>query len=340
MDIRNKITELGKLLKIEEKRVLALELKKRLGEPNIWKDEGGAGEITSELSSLEKVIKEWQDLDEISQLANEQEILELEPKIAELERRLLYGGKYDNNSAILQIYSGAGGVDAQDWAQMLLTMYSRYCQIHNYQLDLVDKTAGQEAGIKNATLLICGDFAYGNLKSEHGVHRLVRLSPFNSKNLRQTSFALVEVIPEVKVDTNIKIDDKDIKIDVFRSSGHGGQSVNTTDSAVRVTHIPTGLVVTCQNQRSQLQNKETALRILTSRLLDLAQRQHKDDISELRGESINNEWGSQIRSYVIHPYKLVKDHRTGFESTNPDAVLAGGLDGFVEAYLKFEAGNK
>lgn len=334
MDYQKRFEELNKKLKISEKTKQLLVVKNKLANPSVWQDRQASSELTRELVSLDHQIKAYNELSELFAMATETEKLELEPKLAELEGLTYYSGEYDSNNAIVQIYSGAGGVDAQDWAEMLMKMYLRYTEKEGLSTSVVEVTSGSEAGIKNATLEIKGDWAYGKLKSESGVHRLVRLSPFNSKNLRQTSFALVEVIPEIKNDNEVSLDDKDLKIDVFRASGHGGQSVNTTDSAVRISHIPSGVTVTCQNQRSQLQNKETALRILKSRLSELMQKQHKADINELRGQLQSNEWGSQIRSYVIHPYKLVKDHRTNFETTNVDAVLNGDINGFIESSLK------
>ena len=257
-------------------------------------------------------------------------------ELQELKEKLAGGGKYDKGNAIITIFSGAGGDDAQDWTEMLLAMYIKWAERSGLVAKVVDSSKGSIAGIKNAILIVDGQYAYGKLKGENGVHRLVRQSPFNAKSLRQTSFALVEVLPKIEDRSkDIVLEEKDLKIDTYRSSGHGGQSVNTTDSAVRITHIPTGIVVTCQNEKSQLQNKQFAMSVLKSRLAALLLLQHKEKISELRGESPEPEWGSQIRSYVLHPYKLVKDHRTNFESKNPDDVLTGNLDGFIEAELKW-----
>lgn len=341
MDIKERIKNLEQALKIKEKLTQLAELKLKLSGVDIWKDERTAGKINSQVNLLEGQVKEWQDLDELSQVASDQELESLLPRVKELEKCTYFSGKYDGNDTIVQIFSGAGGVDAQDWAEMLLKMYVRYAQNQKSKLknqkweaEIIDIAPGGEAGIKNATVLIRGEYVFGQLKGESGVHRLVRLSPFNAKNLRQTSFALVEVIPEIENPGEVKINADDLKIDVFRSSGHGGQSVNTTDSAVRITHLPTGIVVTCQNQRSQLQNKETALRILKSRLQDLAEKEHKANISELKGQAKSIEWGSQIRSYVLHPYKMVKDHRTGYETSDVESVLDGKLNGSIESYLK------
>ncbi len=234
---------------------------------------------------------------------------------------------------LVTLSAGAGGTDAQDWTGMLYRMYSRYCEKVGFKYELIDESTGEEAGLKSASLHIRGPFAYGKLKSEHGVHRLVRLSPYNSDNLRQTSFAKVEIAPKIDKPDELEIDEKDLKIDVYRSGGHGGQSVNTTDSAVRITHLPTGLVVAIQNERSQLQNRETAMGILRSRLAQLTIEQHASQLSELKGPNQSAEWGNQIRSYVLHPYKQVKDLRSRYETSDAQNVLDGDLDPFIEAYL-------
>jgi peptide chain release factor 2 len=252
-----------------------------------------------------------------------------------LEFYLLLDGKHDKSSAIVAVHAGSGGTEAQDWAEMLLRMVMRYSEKKDWNVILLDESRGQEAGIKSATLRVDGRYAYGHLKSEHGTHRLVRISPFDAEKMRHTSFALIEVIPEIETDDDIEIDPKDLRIDTFMSSGKGGQSVNTTYSAVRIVHIPTGTTVQCQNERSQLQNKETALRILKSKLQALKEEQEEKERQELRGEYKSAEWGNQIRSYVLHPYKMVKDLRTRYEESDPDNVLDGNLDGFVEAYLKW-----
>lgn len=260
----------------------------------------------------------------------------------ELERRetqAQLSGPYDRDSVILAIHAGAGGTDSQDWAQMLLRMYLRWAENHKYEVDIIDQSDGEEAGIKSATLTIDGEYAYGYLRSEKGVHRLVRISPFDSSHRRHTSFALVEVLPQVEAEDEIVIDPNDLRVDTYRSAGAGGQNVQKNETAIRITHLPTGLVVTCQNERSQVQNKENAMRVLRARLMDIKQRQQEEELAEIRGDYIKAEWGSQIRSYVLHPYQMVKDHRTDYEVGNPSAVLDGDLDGFIDHYLKASIGQ-
>lgn len=264
-----------------------------------------------------------------------QEILsDAEQKVEQLEEELLFSGPYDESDAIVTIQSGAGGVDAQDWAEMLLRMYVRWCERKGYRATILDETRGSEAGIKSATIRIAGERIYGKLASEHGTHRLVRLSPFNADSLRQTSFARVEVMPIVPEEEEEDIVEQDMRIDVYRSGGAGGQHVNTTDSAVRITHIPTGIVTSCQNERSQLQNKLSAMAVLRAKLAKRRIEERETEQRKLKGETSSGEWGSQIRSYVVHPYKLVKDHRTKYETAQTDAVLDGDIDGFVDAYLR------
>jgi peptide chain release factor 2 len=282
------------------------------------------------------------DLQELLELGDESMCVEISGQIAALEsdyqrlrKDLLFQGEFDDHSAILKLSAGAGGTDAQDWTEMLERMYLRWCEKSGMKTELIERNTGEEAGIKSATYSVSGPYAYGKLKSEHGVHRLVRLSPFNADNLRQTSFALVEAMPEIDAPDEVVIDDKDLKIDVYRSGGHGGQSVNTTDSAVRVTHIPTGIVVAIQNERSQIQNKETALKILKGKLAQLQQEQHAESLADLRtGESAS--WGAQIRNYVLHPYTMVKDTRTKHEDRDAGGVLDGKLDEFIESFLASE----
>jgi peptide chain release factor 2 len=274
----------------------------------------------------------------------EQELVEalkgLERDIERLELASLLSGPYDSNDAVASIHAGAGGTESQDWAEMLLRMYLRWAEREGYEVELDEVTPGEEAGLKSATFIVHGPYAYGILSAERGVHRLVRISPYDASKRRHTSFASLDVIPLLEEEeVDIEIDPKDLRIDTYRSSGAGGQHVNVTDSAVRITHIPTGISAACQNERSQMQNRVVAMRILKARLADLARRQRHDKIEELRGERRDIEFGSQIRSYVLHPYRLVKDHRTGVEMTDPDAVLEGELEPFIEAYLRRRGGD-
>jgi peptide chain release factor 2 len=329
------------------------ELKGTSEAPDFWQNNQSAQTTLKEIAKIEASITPWQDLknavndclemlglgDEAMQAELGQQISDLERKFSELKGVLLLSGPYDNHDAILSIHAGAGGTDAQDWAQMLLRMYVRWAEAHHCHVATDEFSAGDEAGIKSATLEISGAYIYGKLKGEHGVHRLVRLSPFNADNLRQTSFAKVEVMPKIDTPDEVAVDEKDLKIDVYRSGGHGGQSVNTTDSAVRVTHLPTGIVVAIQNERSQLQNRETAMTILRSRLAQLQLEQHAEKVSELKGPNEQAAWGNQIRSYVLHPYKQVKDLRTRYETSDVDGVLDGDLDGLIKAYLEQHLGE-
>ena len=313
----------------------------------IWNNPTYAQEKMKELSALKQSVEPWQilqsqvnDIDELIELSDDSLLAEFEEQVSAFEKeyqklkiQLFFVGEYDKHDVILRITAGVGGTDAQDWAEMLERMYLRYAEKNNFKTIILERSASEEAGIKTSVFEVEGTYAYGKLKGEHGVHRLVRLSPFNSDNLRQTSFALVEVLPKIDEPKQIELPEKDLKIDVYRAGGHGGQSVNTTDSAVRITHLPTGISVAIQNERSQLQNKETALKILSSKLTQLKLEQHAQNITELQaGESAS--WGSQIRNYVLHPYSLVKDTRTKHESKDPKNVLDGDLDEFIEAYLE------
>ncbi|HVC36613.1 MAG TPA: peptide chain release factor 2 [Candidatus Dormibacteraeota bacterium] len=329
-------------------------LQKLNQEPDFWNDAARAQSVMKQIAKLEARIKPWQklsasinDLMELLALNDKNMVKELEDlfkqaetKFKALKAELRFNGLYDDHDAIMTLMAGAGGTDAQDWTQMLLRMYSRYFEKNNWRITTFDESPGEEAGIKGITLQVEGNYAYGKLKGEHGVHRLVRLSPFNADHLRQTSFAKVEIAPKIAQPEEVEIDDKDLKIDVYRSGGHGGQSVNTTDSAVRVTHLPTGISVAIQNERSQLQNKETALTILRSKLAQLQLEQHAEKLSSLKGPSQSAEWGNQIRSYVLHPYKQVKDLRTKYQTSDPEAVLDGNIDGLITAYLESEFGLK
>jgi peptide chain release factor 2 len=347
-ELKTEASELMERLKIadaeSEIKVLTAESKAS----DFWQDNKKAQDTMRRLSTLESrakpwreiknqinEIEEWLELDDKS-VADElvQKLDEIEHKLEELKKDVRFSGPYDDCDAIMSIHSGAGGTDAQDWSQMLLRMYVRWAEKNNYSVNIIEESAGEEAGLKSVTFEIDGSYVYGKLKGEHGIHRLVRLSPFNSDNLRQTSFAKVEVMPKIDKPGAIEIDDKDLKIDVFRSGGHGGQSVNTTDSAVRVTHIPTGIVVSIQNERSQLQNKETAMTILRSRLAQLQLEQHQLDLKSIKGPNQSAEWGNQIRSYVLHPYKQIKDLRTKYETSDADKVLDGNIDDFIETYLR------
>lgn len=322
-----------------------------------WSEPQKAGTISRELEllknevlQLENLEKKAADLLELIHLfatpnAEEEtevakQFFEIEKEFDLLEFKSLLGGQYDKNDVILAIRSGAGGVDAQDWAQMLERMYLKWAEKNGFKASLVEETRGAEAGIKSATIEIDGAYAFGWLQSEAGVHRLVRLSPFNSDNLRQTSFAMVEVLPVIEEIAQVVIEQKDLVIDTYRASGAGGQHVNTTDSAVRITHMPTGIVVTCQSERSQLQNKEQAMKVLKARIHQQYLQKQKEEKDKLRGDQKSAEWGSQIRSYVIHPYKMVKDHRTKHETSDAEKVLEGELNDFMEAYLRFNAGSR
>lgn len=338
---------------LEDLKQKAQDLSTKMQAPDFWSDNQKAQTVSKEQAALEARIKPWDelvkelsDLNELVMLGDSQleadlhkQLEKYQNRFDEIKTELQFSGPYDDHNAILQIHAGAGGTDAQDWAQMLFRMYTRWAEAHNLKVETVEQSTGEEAGIKSATLEIEGPFTYGKLKGEHGVHRLVRLSPFNADNLRQTSFAKIEILPAVDKPDELEIDEKDLKIDVYRSGGHGGQSVNTTDSAVRITHVPTGIVVAIQNERSQLQNKETALTILRSRLAQLQLEQHQEKLAELKGPNQSAEWGNQIRSYVLHPYKQVKDLRTKYESSDPDKVLDGDLDPFIQAYLEYSIGQ-
>jgi peptide chain release factor 2 len=322
-----------------------------------WNDNQKAAKISQELEllknevqSLEALEKKVSDLLELAGIfdsASSEEQQEMEKQCEAVQKefnasefKTLLGGEYDKNDVIMAIHSGAGGVDAQDWAEMLLRMYLRFAEKNNFSAKVIEQSRGAEAGIKSATVEISGPYAFGNLKSEAGVHRLVRLSPFNSDNLRQTSFALVEVLPVIDEISEVAINPQDLVIDTYRASGAGGQHVNTTDSAVRITHVPTGVVVTCQSERSQLQNKEQAMKVLKARIHQKYLEQQQEEKQKLRGEYKSVEWGSQIRSYVIHPYKMVKDHRTKHETSNAEKVLDGDLEEFIESFLRWQALEK
>lgn len=345
-NLKTELQETWQKLDIEQKLSRIAELEQAVAEPELWLDPEDARKKNEELAHLSDEVAPWkllktqlEDLGELIELGDPELNAELGSQIEasakqleELKKALRFTGKFDHNNAILRITAGVGGTEAMDWASMLERMYLRWAERKGMKVTSLERSTGEEAGIKTAVYEINGSNAYGFLKSEHGVHRLVRLSPFNADNLRQTSFALVEVLPVIENNADIKIDDKDLRIDVYHSGGHGGQSVNTTNSAVRITHLPTNTVVAIQNERSQLQNKEKAMEILRGKLVQMQQEQHAESIDKLRaGESAK--WGQQIRNYVLQPYKLVKDTRTKFENKDPDSVLDGNIDEFIEAYL-------
>jgi peptide chain release factor 2 len=352
--LKNLISEIQKVvvsINLEQKLQRVLELEGMMQESDFWNDREQAQTLSEEYSNLKKTTELWQKLSQDSQDAldlllmenvsegnsdAEHIVLSLEDTYKTNRFVALLNGPYDDHEAIVSIHAGAGGTDAQDWAEMLLRMYLRFCEKKSFSVDTVDISKGGEAGVKSVTLHVKGNFAYGFLQAEAGVHRLVRLSPFNPAHTRETSFALVEVVPSIE-EKEVALDPKDLNIEATTSSGHGGQSVNTTYSAIRITHIPTGLKVSIQNERSQHQNKELALKILTGKLKALESQRFQDQKKELRGEYKSAEWGNQIRSYVLHPYKLVKDHRTSLESTDPESVLDGKLDEFIEKFLEYKA---
>ena len=353
-ELESEFLQIYEKLSIAEKLQKLEDLEIKVAEPEIWKDVANATKTNQELARLQGEVQPWEllktqieDLRELIKLADldlkeeiEGQITGMEEEFIELKKALRFQAEYDSMDAIVRITSGAGGTEAMDWAGMLERMYLRFCEKQGLKVVCLERVTGEEAGIKTAVYEVTGvakDFtgggAFGVLKSENGVHRLVRLSPFNANNLRQTSFALVEILPRITADTEVQIDEKDLRVDVYRSGGHGGQGVNTTDSAVRITHLPTNTVVAIQNERSQIQNREKAMEILRGKLVQMQLEQHAASLSELRaGESAG--WGQQIRNYVLQPYKLVKDTRTGHESTDPDKVLDGELEGFIESYLE------
>ncbi len=328
------------------------QLEKDIEQPDFWNDSTSAQRVMKTVSSVRDEVQSWNsikqrlhDLTELVQLDDDSLRNELETEITSLESELekrafttMFSGKYDRDDAILAIHAGAGGTDSQDWAGMLERMYLRWAEDQGFQTEILDVTLGEEAGIKSVTIAVSGSYVFGYLRSEKGVHRLVRLSPFDAAHRRHTSFALIEVLPQVSMDeADVEINPGDVKLDVFRSSGAGGQNVQKNATAVRLTHLPTGIVVTCQNERSQGQNREFAMNILRARLLELKTAEKDEERAILRGEYTKAEWGSQIRSYVLHPYQMVKDHRTDHETGNSQAVLDGDLNGFMEAYLKSES---
>jgi peptide chain release factor 2 len=328
------------------------ELEEAMGAPGFWDDQAAATRISTEhsrvtrkLERYERLQHEYEDSRELLELGEDEHeiaqlVTQLEKELQRLEEDALFTGEYDAGDALLEIHAGTGGTDAQDWAEMLLRMYQRWATDRGFQWDMIEASPGEEAGLKSSSMAVRGENAYGTLKAERGVHRLVRLSPFDAAHRRHTAFAQVVVAPLLPDDAPIEIDDADLRIDTYRSSGAGGQHVNKTDSAVRITHIPTGIVVQCQNERSQTSNKQTALRMLKSRLAELEEEKREAELAKERGAAQDIGFGSQIRSYVLHPYQLVKDHRTDVEVGNTQSVLDGGIDGFVHAYLLAKAAGK
>lgn len=345
--LRQEIEAAFTRLSLEDKKHTITAIEEELAAPEVWNNPSYAQEKSKQVAGLIAIVDPWQtlrvqvnDMAELIALGDDSlasefdgQVTALEKEYESLSKDLLFRGEYDDHNAIIRLSAGVGGTDAQDWTEMLERMYLRWAEKSGMHTSIVERSAAEEAGIKSSVIEIAGLYAYGKLRSEHGVHRLVRLSPFNSDNLRQTSFALVEVLPQIDTPDEVVIDDKDLKVDVYRAGGHGGQSVNTTDSAVRITHLPTNIVVAIQNERSQLQNKEMAMKILRAKLAQLQLEQHVADASELRaGESAS--WGAQIRNYVLHPYTMVKDTRTKHEEHDANGVLDGKIDGFIEAYLE------
>ncbi len=338
---------------VENKEKELRELESKTTENDFWNDTDNSSKVLKQINSLKSKVEGFKKLNtELNNLLEMSELLQveedeelakellkstytLEKDIEKLEITTLLSGKYDNNNAILTIHPGAGGTEAQDWAEMLYRMYTRWANANGYEVKELDYLEGDEAGLKSVTFSVNGDYAYGYLKGEMGVHRLVRISPFDAGGRRHTSFASVEVLPEITDDIELDINPDDIKMDVYRASGAGGQHINKTSSAVRLTHIPTGIIVACQTERSQFQNRDTAMKMLKSKLLNLKEKEQKDTIDELKGIQMDIAWGSQIRSYVFCPYTLVKDHRTNYEVGNVQAVMDGDLNGFIDSYLKF-----
>jgi len=347
--LQQKITEAMALLKLPDLKNKMAQLAEMMNASNFWADQKTAKTVSQDYQDLKSEIDKWEDLEkrvkdlvELSESGDESLSAEIEKQTTELQKEfekyelsLLLNGPYDNSNAIVAIHSGSGGTEAQDWAEMLFRMYARFCENKKWKTEILDEARGAEAGYKSIMFRVSGRYAFGNLKSEHGVHRLVRISPFDAEKMRHTSFALVEVLPELPDNVEVEIDPKDLRIDTFMSGGKGGQSVNTTYSAVRIVHIPTNITVSCQNERSQQQNKENAMKVLKAKLHRLELERLAKEKQDLRGEYKSAEWGNQIRSYVLHPYHLVKDLRTDYETADDRGVLEGDLEGLVEEYLKW-----
>ena len=355
-EYKKKINDLYFAFNIEKNKSEYDKLKEKMEASDFWNDQKNAQAVIAEsnlikqkLDSYNLANNRFNDILDLVELSEEDEqalemlddeIEDFKKVVSEIEQKALLSGKYDFNDCILELHPGAGGTESMDWALMLFRMYNRYCQRKGFKINVLDYQAGDEAGIKSVTMAIKGDYAYGQLKSERGVHRLVRISPFDSNARRHTSFCSCDVSPQIKEADDVIIKDDDIRVDTFLSSGHGGQGVNTTYSAVRITHLPTNIVVTCQNERSQLKNKDICLSVLKSKLLELELKKQESELKNIKGEQMAINFGSQIRSYVFTPYTMVKDHRTDFENFNVDAVMDGDLDGFIDAYLKFLASGK
>jgi peptide chain release factor 2 len=356
--LRERLGQAEGYLRIADLRARQPQLEAEMGRPDLWDDPDVARKVQTELASIiddigvyERLTRLVDDAETLYELAVEEGDQSVEGEVARdlsaaetdldrLELRALFTGEYDDDDAVATIKSGAGGTDAQDWAEMLLRMYRRWAERRGLEVEMDSVSEGQEAGITTAEFIVKGRYAYGQLRAEHGVHRLVRMSPFNNAGTRQTAFASLTVAPFIEdVGDEVVIDDKDLRIDVYRSSGAGGQHVNTTDSAVRITHLPTGIVVSCQNERSQFQNKDRAMQVLKAKLLDLEHKKREEELASIRGETKNVDFGSQIRSYVLQPYRMVKDLRTGRETGDVDRVLDGDIDDFIEAYLQWERAN-
>lgn len=355
-EYKTKLNDLFEAFHINEKKESLSSLQAEINKPDFWSNQEEAQKTIIKANSLKEVINNYQkaldDYNDINGLVEmaledneamqllESEIASFKEFIDSLEEKALLNGKYDMSNCILELHPGAGGTESMDWADMLYRMYTRFCAKKNFKVKVLDYQAGEEAGIKSVTILISGPYAYGLFKGERGVHRLVRISPFDSNSRRHTSFCSCDVAPQIENTEEVKINDEDLKIDVYHSSGAGGQSVNTTDSAVRITHKPTGIVVTCQNERSQIKNREVSLSILKSKLLELELKRQEDELKQIKGEQKEINFGSQIRSYVFCPYTLCKDHRTGYEMGNIQAVMDGDIEGFMLSYLKLNAGGK
>jgi peptide chain release factor 2 len=346
--MKDEVANLMARLEIDAKRQRVQKLEQQAAAPDFWSNPEAAQKVMQDIAKLKAEVEHWQSIasriDDALELARlqedslaaelEHEARALRETVERMALQTLLNGPYDGENAILAIHAGAGGTDSQDWAEMLERMYLRWADENGYKVEIIERSEGDEAGIKSVTMSVRGDYAYGYLQSEQGVHRLVRISPFDAAKRRHTSFCKVELWPDIQGQIEIDINEKDLRIETYRSSGAGGQNVQKNDTAVRITHVPTGIVVQCQNQRSQVQNRERALQILKARLFEMERKKREAELATLKGENVNAEWGNQIRSYVLHPYHMVKDHRTNYEDGNTDAVLNGRLNPFMEAYLR------